>query len=76
MLSSKALAIQTTVSDDELFTIRLYIMKTTSIDIKYVILITDSLNSTSKAVGSDLFVHSKQAYFLDHSCSLDYKIKF
>ena len=76
MLSSKALASQTTVSDAELFTIRLYIIKTTSIDIKYVILITDSLNSTSKAVGSDLFVHSKQAYFLDYSCSLDYKIKF
>jgi len=76
MLSSKALASQTTVSDAEPFTIRLYIMKTTSIDIKYIILITDSLNSISKVVGSNLFVHSKQAYFLDHSCSLDYKIEF
>ena len=51
-------------------------MKTTNINIKYIILITDSLNSTSKTVGLDLFVHSKQAYFLDHSCGFDYKIEF
>ena len=56
----KALAGQTTTPDTKLFAIRLDIAKATSIDIEYIILITDSLGSTRKAV--DLSVYSGQDF--------------
>jgi len=62
MSFSKALAGQTTAPDTKLFAIRLGIVKATSIDIEYTILITDSLGSTRKVV--NLSVHSGQAHFL------------
>ena len=43
MSSSKALASQTTTFNAKLFVIRLSIVKTTSLDIEYIILITDLL---------------------------------
>ena len=77
----KVLAGQTTTPDAKLFAIRLDIAKTTSIDIEYIILITDSLGSTRKAV--NLSVYSGQAHFLVvcfvlrlfFSCSLNHRIK-
>jgi len=62
MLFSKALAGQITVPDSKLFAIRLGIAKATNMNIKYIILITDSLGSAKIAV--DSFVHSGQAHFL------------
>ena len=62
MLSSKILAGKTTALNTELFIIRLEISKTTSIEIKHIILITDSLGLTRKTV--DLSVHSGQAHSL------------
>ena len=54
MLSSKALAGRTTASDAKLFAIRLEVSKATSMNIEYIILITNSLGSVRKAV--DLLV--------------------
>ena len=62
MLSSKVLAGRITVSDTELFAIRLEVSKATSMDIEYIILITDSLGSARRVV--DLLVDSEQAYLL------------
>jgi len=62
VLSLKALANQTTTPDIKLFAIRLDIAKATSMDIIYIILITDSLDSTRKTV--DLSVYSGQAHSL------------
>ena len=62
ILFSKALAGKTTAFDTELFTIRLDIAKATSIDIKCIILITDSLGSARQAV--DPSVHPGQAHSL------------
>ena len=45
MLSFKVLANKTTAFDIELFVIRLEVSKATSMDIEYIILITDSLVS-------------------------------
>ena len=81
MLPSKALAGQITTPNTELFYIRLGIDKATSINIQYIIFITDSLVSANKIV--DLSVHSEQAYLLAiyfvlrlfFSCSLNYKIE-
>jgi len=80
--SSKALAEQTTVLDTKLFITRLYIAKATSMDIRCIILISNSSNSTRKIV--DLSVHSEQAHSLAicsilryfFSFSLNYRIKF
>jgi len=82
VLFSKALASQATTLDAKLFAIRLSIAKTTSMDIKHIIFITDSLCSVIKTM--DLSVYSGQAYFLDvgfililfFSYSLNYKIGF
>ena len=52
ILSSKALASRTTASDTKLFYIRLKVSKATSMNIKYIILITNSLNSIKKVVDS------------------------
>ena len=81
MLLSKALAGQITTPNTELFYIRLGIDKATSINIQYIIFITDSLVSANKIV--DFSVHSEQAYLLAiyfvlrlfFSCSLNYKIE-
>ena len=62
MSSSKAPASWTTTPDIKLFAIRLSFTKATSMDIKYIILVTNSLGSARKVV--DLFVHSEQAHFL------------
>ena len=62
MLFSKVLAGKTTTSNTELFTIRLEVSKTTSMNIECIIITTDSLDSAKKIV--DLLVHSKQAYSL------------
>ena len=62
MSFSKAPAGRTTAPDTELFAIRLEVSKATNIDIKHIIIITDSLSSTRKTVNSS--VHSRQAYFL------------
>jgi len=45
-----------------LFAIRLGIVKATSFDIKYIVLITDSLSAVTRAV--DASVHSGQVYSL------------
>jgi len=82
MLFSKALAVQITVPDSKLFAIRLGIAKATTMNIEYIILITDSLGSAKIAV--DFSVHSGQAYFLTvcsvlrlfYSCSLNHRIEF
>ena len=58
----KAPAGRTTAFDAKLFAIKLGIAKTTSMAIKYIILITDSLESTRQAV--DPSVHSGQAHSL------------
>ena len=50
MLSSMILAGKSTALNDELFTIRLEISKATSMEIKHIILITDSLGLTRRAV--------------------------
>ena len=62
VLSSKALASRTTTSDTKLFAIRLGISKATSMAIKHIILITDSLGSARQAV--DPSVHPGQAHSL------------
>ena len=84
MLFLKALANWTTALDTKLFVIRLDIVKTTSMYIKHIILITDFLGFSRKAV--DPFVHFRQAHSLTVcfilrfrlflSCSLNYRIKF
>jgi len=62
VLFSKVPASRITTSDTELFIIRLEVSKTTSMNIEYIIIITNSLGSTKKIV--DFLVHSEQAYFL------------
>ena len=62
MSSSKAPAGQATALDAELFAIRLGVLKTTSFDIKRIVIITDSLTAARRAV--DASVHSGQAYSL------------
>ena len=57
MLSSKTLADRTTTSDAELFAIELEVSKVTSMDIEYIILITNSLCSVRKII--DFLVHSR-----------------
>ena len=81
MLFLKAPASQTTVSNAQLFVIQLGIAKATSINIEYIILITNSLDFARKIV--DLSIYSKQAYSLAicsiliffFSYSLNYKIE-
>ena len=55
VLFSKALASRTT--DAKLFAIRLEVFKATSMDIEYIILITDSLGSVRKTI--DPLVYSR-----------------
>ena len=77
----KALASQTTVSDAKLLTIKLGIAKTASINIEYIILITNFLDFARKTV--DFSIYSEQAYslaicsilILFFSYSLNYKIE-
>jgi len=81
-LSSKALAGKTTAPNAKLFTIRLEISKATNMEIRHIILITDSLSLTRRAV--DLSVHSGQAHSLTvysalrsfFSGSLSHRIEF
>jgi len=62
-LSSKALTGYIATPDVELFTIRPNIAKaTSSMDIKYIIIITSSLSFARKAV--DFFMYSEQAHLL------------
>ena len=72
MLSSKVLASQITAFDTELFAIRPGIAKANSMDIKCIILITDSLSSVKKT--HSLTVCSVLKSFF--SCGLNHKIKF
>ena len=62
MLSSKAPSRRTTISDTELFSIRLDIAKATSMTTEHIILITDSLRSARWAV--DPSVYPGQAHSL------------
>jgi len=62
MSSSKAPAEQATALDAELFAIRLGVVKATSFDVKYIIIITDSLTAARRAVNAS--VHSGQAHSL------------
>ena len=62
MSFSKTPAGQPTAFNTELFAIRLGITKITSIDIEYIIIITDFLGSSRKAV--DLSGHSGQVLSL------------
>ena len=57
VLSSKTLAGKTTTPDTELFAIKLGVSKTTSMNIEYIILITNSLGSIRKIV--DLSVYTE-----------------
>jgi len=84
MLSFRVLASRITTPDTKLFAIRLGVSKATSMDIKHIILITDSLGTTRKIANYYLLVHSEQAHSLT-ICSalklffyggLSYKIKF
>jgi len=59
---SKAPVGQSTALDVRLFAIRLDVVKATSFDIKCIILITDFLGVTRRAVNA--FVHLEQAYSL------------
>ena len=82
MSSSKVPASRTTAPNTKLFAIILRVSKATSIDIKHIILTTNSLESARKVV--DLSVHSRQAHSLAicsilrlFFCgSLGHKIKF
>jgi len=60
--SSKVPIEQATALDVELFAIQLGVVKATSFEIKYIILITDSLTAARRAVNAS--VHSDQAYSL------------
>jgi len=51
-----------TALDAEVFAIQLGVVKATSFDVKYIVIITDSLTAARRAV--DAFVHSGQAYSL------------
>jgi len=62
--SSKTPARQATALDAELFAIRLGVTKVTSFDVKYIILITDSLSAARRAV--DALVHSAHSLFVVH----------
>jgi len=62
VLLSKALAGQATALDAELFAIRLGVVKTTSFDVKRIIIITDSLTAARRAV--DASVHLGQTHSL------------
>jgi len=62
VLFSKVSAGRTTASDAKLFAIRLNVSKTTSMDIKHIILITDSIGLARRSV--ELSVHSEQAHSL------------
>ena len=57
VLSSKTLASKTTTLDTELFAIKLGVSKTTSMNIEYIILITNFLGSIRKIV--DLSVYTE-----------------
>ena len=61
-MSSKAPARRAAALDTELFAIRLGVVKTTSFDVKHIVIITDSLTTTRRAV--DASVHSGQAHSL------------
>ena len=82
MLSFKAPASWTTASNTELFVIRMNVSKATSMNIKCIILITDSLGSARKT--TDSLVYSGQAHSLAvcsvlrlfFCSSLGYKIEF
>ena len=56
MLLSKALAGQATALDAELFAIRLDVVKTTSFDVKRIIIITDSLTAARRAVDASVYL--------------------
>jgi len=81
MLSSKAPDNRTTAPNTELFTIRLEVFKTTSINIKCIIFINNSLKLARRVV--DPLVYSGQVHLLAvysaltlfFSSSLSYKIK-
>jgi len=60
--SSKAPAERATALDAELFAIRLGVVKATFFDVKYIVIITDSLTAVRRAV--DASVHSGQAHSL------------
>ena len=62
MLSLKTLASKTTAPNTELFTIRLEISKTISMNIEHIILITNFPGLARRVV--DLLVYSGQAYLL------------
>jgi len=57
VLSSEAPASKTTTSDTKLFVIRLEVFKAASIDIKHIILITDSLGTIRKVVDYYVLVY-------------------
>ena len=81
-MSSKVLTSRKTASNAKLFATRLEVSKVTNMDIKYIILITDSLGSARRLV--DPSVHSEQAHSLAvcfafrsfFGGSLGHKIKF
>jgi len=62
MLSSKTLTGRITTSNTRLFAIRLEVSKATSMDIKHMILIANSLDFARKAI--DFLVYSGQAHSL------------
>ena len=59
MLSFGSLASRITTPDTKLFTIRLRVSKATSMHIKHIILITDSLGTARKVVNYYLLVYSE-----------------
>ena len=62
MLSSNTLAGRITAPNAKLFTIRLRVSKTTSMNIEYIILITNSLNLARRVI--DSLVYSGQVDLL------------
>lgn len=62
MLSSKTLTGRTTTSNARLFTVRLEVSKTTSMDIEHIILIADFLGSARKVINP--LVYSRQVHSL------------
>ena len=59
MLSFGSLASRITTPDTKLFAIRLGVSKATSMHIKHIILITDSLGTTRKVVNYYFLVYSE-----------------
>jgi len=82
VLSSKAPTGQAIALDIKLFVIRLGVVKTTSFDVKHIVIITDSLTAARRAVDASVYsgqahslaiVQALRAFFTNHpDCSIHF----